>query len=275
MKRIRRFTLLGVLTLLMSVGFAGTASAHGYVGDPASRAYLCSTGDVQDCGAIQYEPQSVEGPGHFPAEGPTDGDLCSGGNEGFAELDESRDGAWPATSVDSGQDVTFDWHMLARHATTDYRYYITEPGWDTSEPLTRADLDLEPFLEVDGHGKQPPSHVEHTATLPDRSGRHLVYAVWEIDDTANAFYQCIDVDFDGDGNDDGDGDNGDGDDGDGDDGDGDDPACEASEWDADDVYTEGDVVSYDGYEWRAEWWTTDEPSDGQWGPWTRLDACSG
>src|SRR5699024_2221480 len=143
-----------------------------------------------------------------------------------------------------------------------------EPGWNAAEPLTRSDLDLDPFLEVDGHGKQPPSHVEHTATLPDRSGRHLIYAVWEIDDTANAFYQCIDVDFDGDDGGDGNGD------GDGD-GDGEDPECEASSWDSDNVYTEGDVVSHDGYEWRAEWWTTDEPSDGQWGPWTRLGACSG
>lgn len=54
-----------------------------------------------------------------------------------------------------------------------------------------------PLLRIDGHGQQQwrASHVHHAATLPDRSGRQMIYAVWEIADAANAFHQCIDVNF--------------------------------------------------------------------------------
>ncbi|CAK8743194.1 GlcNAc-binding protein A [Sodalis praecaptivus] len=42
--------------------------------------------------------------------------------------------------------------------------------------------------------------------LPQRSGYHVILAVWEVADTGNAFYQVIDVDFvDGDDNGDDDG----------------------------------------------------------------------
>lgn len=278
MRRTKRLTLFGVLTLLMSLGFAGQAAAHGYVQNPPSRAYLCSIGTVQNCGPIQWEPQSVEGPGNFPEAGPADGNLCAGGNERFHQLDDPRGGNWPATSVDSGQTVTFDWHILARHATANWRYYITKPSWDPSEPLTRADLNLTPFLYIDGTGEQPQSRVHHTATLPNRSGRQMIYAVWEIADTANAFYQCIDVNFGG-GN--GGGNNGGGDNGDNNGGDnngngnGNGDTCDAPAWQSGAVYTDGDVVTYQGHEWRAKWWTQKRPSGAQWGPWTQLAACGG
>lgn len=273
MRRTRKLTLFGALTLLMSVGFAGQASAHGYVQDPPSRAYLCSIGAVQNCGAIQWEPQSVEGPGNFPQAGPADGNLCAGGNERFSELDDPRNGNWPATDVRSGERVTFEWHNTARHATANWRYYITKPSWSPTEPLTRADLVLDPFLVVDGHGEQPGSIVQHTATLPDRSGRQMVYAVWEIADTANAFYQCIDLDFGG-SNDGGNGDTGNGDgNGDNNGGENNPGTCDAPAWQPGNVYTEGDVVTYQGHEWRAKWWTESRPSGAQWGPWTQLATC--
>ena len=90
---------------------------------------------------------------------------------------------------------SFSWHHTARHVTESWRYDITNDGYDPTQPLTRADLDPQPFLEVPGNFEQPPADVTHTGTLPDRSGRHLVFAVWEIGDTPNAFYACIDVDF--------------------------------------------------------------------------------
>lgn len=259
MRTTKPITLFGILTLSLSVAFAGQAAAHGYVQDPPSRAYLCSTGAVQNCGAIQWEPQSVEGPGNFPQAGPADRNLCAGGNQRFSQLDDPRGGNWPAASVHSGQQVTFEWHILARHATANWRYYITKPSWSPREPLTRADLVLTPFLWVDGRGQQPSSHVQHTATLPNRSGRQMIYAVWEIGDTVNAFYQCIDVGFGGGGGDGG----------------GDDGTCDAPAWQPGTVYTDGDVVSYQGYEWRAKWWTKQRPSGANWGPWSQLASCEG
>ncbi len=63
---------------------SGGASGHGYTDLPVSRQKLCQNGGVSNCGAIQWEPQSVEGPKGFPAAGPADGKLCSAGNASFA-----------------------------------------------------------------------------------------------------------------------------------------------------------------------------------------------
>ena len=65
-----------------------------------------------------------------------------------------------------------------------------------AQPLTRSALEPEPFLTVDFGGQRPPFTVTHTGTLPaGKSGRHLIYGVWDIADTGNAFYSCADVTF--------------------------------------------------------------------------------
>ncbi|NGO68875.1 lytic polysaccharide monooxygenase auxiliary activity family 9 protein [Streptomyces boncukensis] len=174
----------------------GPAQGHGYSQDPMSRQAYCANGQVTGCGPIQWEPQSVEGPKGFPEQGPADGKICAGGNEGFHQLDDPRDGNWPTTDVKAGQDFTFQWTLTARHATTDFSYYITKDGWDPSKPLTRADLEPEPFLTVPMNGQQPPAQWTAQGTLPEgKQGRHLILGVWTIDDTANAFYSCADVTF--------------------------------------------------------------------------------
>ncbi len=40
-------------------------------------------------------------------------------------------------------------------------------------------------------------------------------------------------------------------------------------WDSGVVYTQGDVVTHDGQEWTAQWWTKgEEPgTTGEWGVW--------
>ncbi|WP_441245403.1 lytic polysaccharide monooxygenase auxiliary activity family 9 protein [Kitasatospora sp. McL0602] len=172
------------------------AQSHGYISTPPSRSALCAAGTVTDCGDIQWEPQSVEGPKGFPALGPSDGTLCSGGIARFAQLDDPRGGGWPATKVTGGQKLTFTWNFTARHSTTQFRYFLTKPGYDARTPLTRASLDLTPFLTVPYKGAQPPMTLSHTATLPTgRTGHQIVLAVWDIADTGNAFYSCADVTF--------------------------------------------------------------------------------
>jgi chitin-binding protein len=149
----------------------GSASSHGYTDSPISRQKLCANKTVSNCGQIQWEPQSVEGPKGFPAAGPADGRICAGGNGQFAELDDPR------------------------HRTTDFKYYITKAGWNPSQPLTRAALESQPFLTIPYGGQQPPATLSHSGNLPQRSGRHLILAVWTVHDTANAFYACSDVQF--------------------------------------------------------------------------------
>ncbi|MFJ6771478.1 lytic polysaccharide monooxygenase [Kitasatospora sp. NPDC091257] len=197
--RTRHIVGAAVAALAIPLTLAFPASSHGWISTPPSRAALCDThvdGVPWDCGDIQWEPQSVEGPKGFPALGPSDGTICAGGNPRFAELDDPHGGAWPTTPVTAGQQLTFTWKFTARHATADFRYYMTKPGYDASQPVTRANLDLTPFLTVPYGGKQVPSTLSHTAIVPGgRTGHQVVVAVWTISDTGNAFYSCSDVRF--------------------------------------------------------------------------------
>lgn len=186
-------TLIGIPALIVSVGVTN-ANAHGWTTNPNSRAGLCADGAVSDCGEIQWEPHSVEGPKGFPDGGPQDGSICAGGNSRFAQLDDPRGGNWPANPVSSGP-ISLSWNLTAAHSTASFDYYLTNDSYDPSQPLTRADLDTQPFLSVPYDGQQPPSNVTHDGQLPNRSGKHMILAVWTIADTSNAFYQCIDVDF--------------------------------------------------------------------------------
>ncbi|EGX57847.1 chitin binding protein [Streptomyces zinciresistens K42] len=184
----------GALTLS-----TGGASSHGYTDLPVSRQKLCQNGTVTNCGSIQWEPQSVEGPKGFPGSGPADGQICNGGLSQFSQLSAPRTpsgAAWPATKVNGGQSYTFRWQFTAMHATSDFKYYITKPGWNQNRPLTRADLNLTPFFTVPYNGQRPPSTLSHTGTLPSGlTGRQVIVGVWTIADTANAFYVCADVTF--------------------------------------------------------------------------------
>ncbi|MEU5100033.1 lytic polysaccharide monooxygenase [Streptomyces sp. NPDC020996] len=191
--------VVGLATAGAFVFSSGGASSHGYTDLPVSRQKLCQNGAVTGCGDIQWEPQSVEGPKGFPAAGPADGQICSGGNTRFAQLDSPRTpsgGAWPATKVTGGQSYTFRWQFTANHATTDFRYYVTRQGWNQDHNLSRSDLDTTPFLTVPYGGQRPPSTLSHSGTLPSGlSGHHVILAVWTVADTGNAFYACSDVTF--------------------------------------------------------------------------------
>ncbi|MFJ8081370.1 lytic polysaccharide monooxygenase [Streptomyces sp. NPDC096205] len=190
---------VGLATTGAFVLSSGGASGHGYTDLPISRQKLCQNGTVTGCGSIQWEPQSVEGPKGFPGSGPADGQICNAGLGQFAPLSSPRTpsgGAWPATKVTGGQSYTFRWQFTAMHATTDFKYYVTKPGWNQNHNLARSDLNLTPFLTVPYGGQRPPSTLSHSGTLPSGlSGRHVILAVWTIADTGNAFYACSDVTF--------------------------------------------------------------------------------
>ncbi|WP_369222961.1 lytic polysaccharide monooxygenase [Streptomyces sp. R39] len=191
--------VLGVATAGAFALSTGGASGHGYTDLPISRQRLCASGTVTDCGDIQYEPQSVEGPKGFPAAGPADGQICNGGLSRFAQLSSPTTpsgGAWPTTKVTGGQTYTFRWQFTAMHATTDFSYYVTKQGWNQDHALARSDLDTTPFLTVPYDGRRPPATLSHSGTLPTGlSGHHVILAVWTIADTGNAFYACSDVTF--------------------------------------------------------------------------------
>ncbi|MFC9244515.1 lytic polysaccharide monooxygenase [Streptomyces sp. NPDC057136] len=196
MRKRASAAVIGLAIAGASMFATSSASSHGYTDSPISRQKLCANGTVTGCGAIQWEPQSVEGPKGFPAAGPADGKICSAGLSQFAALDDPRGGNWPATNVTGGQGYSFRWQFTARHSTTDFRYYITKNGWNTTQPLTRAALESQPFMTVPYGNQQPPSTLTHQGTIPtQKTGKHIILAVWTVADTGNAFYACSDVQF--------------------------------------------------------------------------------
>ncbi|SCG39743.1 lytic polysaccharide monooxygenase [Micromonospora halophytica] len=168
----RRITIPLVTTgvVASTLAVAAPAQAHGYVSSPPSRQALCAQNRVPDCGQIKYEPQSVEGPKGLRS--------CHAGIPQFAVLNDDSRG-WPATSV--GSSVTFTWVNTARHATSNWEYWIGG---------TRVAV-------VNGGGQQPGATVSHTVNLGGFSGRQKLLAIWNIADTANAFYSCVDLQIGG------------------------------------------------------------------------------
>lgn len=164
--QVKRTAVGAVLAPLLLAGVAGTASAHGYVSDPPSRQAQCATGSA-DCGsAIQYEPQSVEGPSGLTS--------CNGGNEQYAELNnDNKD--WAITPV--GKSTEFNWKITAAHSTTTWEYFV----------------DGDKVAEFDDEGAKPGDHVSHDVDLSGHPGKHTVLARWNIADTGNSFYSCTDV----------------------------------------------------------------------------------
>ncbi|MEV3928375.1 MULTISPECIES: lytic polysaccharide monooxygenase [unclassified Streptomyces] len=196
MRKRASAAVIGLAIAGVSMFATGSASSHGYTDSPISRQKLCANGTVTGCGNIQWEPQSVEGPKGFPAAGPADGKICAGGNSTFAQLDDPRGGGWPATQVTAGQGYSFRWQFTARHSTSDFRYYITKNGWDSTKPLTRAALESQPFMTVPYGNQQPPATLTHQGSMPtQKTGKHIILAVWNVADTSNAFYACSDVQF--------------------------------------------------------------------------------
>lgn len=186
---------MALALMFVIIVFSGKALAHGYIDSPSSRADLCAKGVNKKCGFIIYEPQSLEAHKGFPAAGPADGKIASA-DGAFPELDQQSATRWSKVSITPGT-TTFHWTIEANHATTSWKYYITKQNWNPDEPLTRASFDLTPFCSVEYKGKQPPHSYSDTCEVPSRTGYQVILAVWEIADTANAFYNVIDVDFGG------------------------------------------------------------------------------
>lgn len=158
---------LTLLVPLSVVAVAGPARAHGYPTSPPSRQAYCADGTVPDCGDLAvYTPHGVEAPQGSRA--------CSGGNPGYAVLDDPGR-AWPVTDVSSPLTVT--WKITAAHATASWQYFVG------GRLVT----------DIPGNGQLPGSSVTQQVDLAGLTGRQTILAVWNIADTGNAFYACMDV----------------------------------------------------------------------------------
>jgi len=188
---VKKSTIAVGLCALLS---SASLWAHGYITMPEARGYLCKQGGNSNCGAIQWEPQSLEAPSGFPAAGPQDGSIGGAGLAQFNELNEQTSSRWTKRTLQAGPN-NFSWQFTANHATRNWRYYITKAGWNENQKLTRAAFELNPFCVIDGGNRQPPMQVTHACNVPARTGYQVILGVWEVADTTNSFYNVVDVMF--------------------------------------------------------------------------------
>ncbi|GAB2885890.1 carbohydrate-binding protein CbpC [Streptomyces deserti] len=206
-RKVATVAALGLTPLAVTALNAAPATAHGSMGDPVSRVSQCyaegpespksaackaavaagGTQALYDWNGIRIGDANGRHQELIP-----DGRLCSAGNEQFKGLDLAR-ADWPATSVKRGS-YTFKYRVTAPHKVT-FTVYLTKPGYDPSKPLAWSDLDLAHPVATATDPAASGGLYTFTGTLPERSGRQLLYAVWQRSDSPEAFYSCSDVTF--------------------------------------------------------------------------------
>ncbi|GHD21596.1 lytic polysaccharide monooxygenase [Streptomyces galbus] len=210
MTAVRPLALLAAAALgpaLLTVGAAGPALAHGAPTDPVSRVYACSPegGAASRTAACRaavaanggpftaWDDLRVAGVDGRDRQVVPDGELCSGGLPAYRGLDLAR-GDWPATRLTPGGTLRMTYASTIPHTGT-FRLYLTEPGYDPAQPLTWDDLPRRPFAEItDPALRDGAYHL--TAKLPaDRTGRQVLYTVWQNSSTPDTYYSCADVVF--------------------------------------------------------------------------------
>ena len=178
-----QFKPIALMVGLLAGGGAADIFAHGYVSEPEGRSYLCKLGDNTGCGAVQWEPQSVEGPDgqpRFPVGGPEDGTIAAAGSPSWSELNAQTPSRWYKHDFAAGYQ-TFEWTFTANHVSRDWRYFITKPGWNPAEPLSRDAFDLIPSVSTTAACRLT-MVIQHNCYVPEREGYHVIMAV-DVGDT--------------------------------------------------------------------------------------------
>ncbi|MFC4852376.1 lytic polysaccharide monooxygenase auxiliary activity family 9 protein [Actinophytocola glycyrrhizae] len=211
--RLRTVTVLAAAAAMLVAG-ALPAAAHGNATDPPSRNYHCFDrwgSDFQNPAMATEDPMCWQAwqadsnamwnwnglyrenvAGNHQAAIP-DGQLCSAGrtqNGRYAALDAV--GNWKA--VNKPRNFTVNVHDQALHGGDYYRVYITRQGFNPiTQPLRWSDLEL-----VTSVGRTPP---QNNTVIPvnagNRTGRHIVYTIWQASHLDQSYYFCSDVNFTG------------------------------------------------------------------------------
>ena len=191
---------------------------HGHIFSPKSRIYFAwekgqvNTGHLNQCEAGKFFPATERGLRDplAPTDSgnslpPRDGEILTA-NQGSARFLDAPGTHWDKHDVESGQILPVRWYYTAQHATRRWNYFITRNDWNPNLPLSRAQFEDKPFYQVqlheqpfwsNGSALTPPNPTVHNLMLPQRSGYHVMLAVWEVANTGNAFYQVIDLNFTG------------------------------------------------------------------------------
>jgi predicted carbohydrate-binding protein with CBM5 and CBM33 domain len=203
-RRTAALALAGGIAAAAAVLPAVPALAHGAPTSPISRTAACAAGGERADSAACKAARAANGQafGNFDnlrvpnvngkdKQVIPDGKLCSGGLREFRGLDQARTD-WPSTKVTAGDRLPIKYRGTIPHQGT-FRVYLTKQGYDPTEPLGWGDLGASPILTV----KDPPlkgGAYQLSAKLPkDRSGRHVLYTVWQTSSTPDTYYSCSDL----------------------------------------------------------------------------------
>lgn len=214
-KRLALLSVIACTAAVVVVHTGGTALAHGSMTWPASRTYACYQDGRAGSGGGDLQPtnpacvQAVALGGKQPLwdwygnlisnaagrhrEIIPDGDLC-GPTTKYDAYNQAR-ADWPATQVTANATVTLKYNAWAPHPGT-WEQYVTKDGFDVTKPLKWSDLEAVPFDKITN---PPLGNGEYSwqARLPNKSGRHIIYSLWQRSDSPEAFYSCSDVVFGG------------------------------------------------------------------------------
>lgn len=215
-----RFSRLGRLLLAVPLAIAATglvatsASAHGSVTDPPSRNYSCwerwgadhlnpamAQQDPMCWAAFQKNPNTMwnwngvfkEGAGGNHEANVPSGKLCSAGG-GPGGMYESLDtpGAWTMKTVPTKFNLRLD--DTAKHGADYLRIYVSKAGFDpTTEALGWDDLDL-----IKTTGRYGTTGLYETdVDLGNRSGRAVLFTIWQASHLDQPYYICSDINING------------------------------------------------------------------------------
>jgi predicted carbohydrate-binding protein with CBM5 and CBM33 domain len=207
MTAVRRIAALAVasgLAALAGVVPAQPALAHGATTQPISRTAACTPGAKESAGDAckaasaangrpfgNFDNLRVPGVAGKDKQFIPDGNLCSGDLPEFSGLDLARDD-WPASKVTAGQKLDIAYAGTIPHKGK-FRVYLTKQGYDPKQSLGWDDLTTDPIIAV----TDPPlrdGKYRFGGKLPaDRSGRHVLYIVWETTSTPDTYYSCSDL----------------------------------------------------------------------------------
>ncbi|MFF7733361.1 lytic polysaccharide monooxygenase [Streptomyces sp. NPDC007984] len=196
-----------VTPVLLPLWAAGPARAHGAPTDPVSRVVACSPEGGERAGTAAcraalaangapftaWDNLRVANVGGRDREVVPDGKLCSGGLPAYRGLDLAR-ADWPSTRMTPGASLTMRYVSTIPHTGT-FRMYLTKPGYDPSGPLSWSDLPEKPFATVTDPALTDGAYRLRVTLPSDRSGRHVLYTVWQNSSTPDTYYSCSDVVF--------------------------------------------------------------------------------
>ncbi|GHC79441.1 lytic polysaccharide monooxygenase auxiliary activity family 9 protein [Streptomyces flavofungini] len=205
-RKVVAIAIAGVAPLALTVFAAGPAAAHGSMTDPVSRVAGCfqegpeaprsaackavvaagGTQALYDWNGVNIANAAGESKEIIP-----DGKLCSAGNDKFKGLDLPR-ADWPASKLAAGAH-TFRYKATAPHRGS-FELYVTKDSYNPRKPLKWSDLEAKPFAKVTDPKLVNGEYV-FSGKVPAKTGRHLVYSIWQRSDSPEAFYTCSDVVF--------------------------------------------------------------------------------